>query len=107
MRARARYQYDPQYRAAQILKRHRRDVATEAVCDGTITKRVVYEMFARTKSCGYCGVAMQYQDKSMDHLIPISRGGAHSIENVEVVCLQCNKAKHCDTALEFLMRRAA
>ena len=107
MLARARYRFDPKYHAMQVLKRHMRDVATAAACDGTLTKRAIYKIFSRTKQCGYCGKAMSFGDKSLDHLVPISRGGAHSIENVEVVCLTCNKQKRCATALEFLMVRAA
>ena len=107
MRARARYKFDPQYRAYIILKRHKKDKATALAWDGTITPNVLYHLFSRTKVCGFCGCNMAYQDKSLDHLVPISRGGVHGVENVEVVCLACNKEKHTMTALEYIMARAA
>lgn len=107
MLIRARYLYDLEYRAYVILKRHKRDEATRLACDGTITPNVLYHLFSRTKVCGFCGCDMAYQDKSLDHLVPISRGGVHGVENVEVVCLPCNKAKHTATALEYIMARAA
>jgi 5-methylcytosine-specific restriction endonuclease McrA len=30
---------------------------------------------------------------SVDHLVPLSKGGEHSPENVETACLQCNISK--------------
>lgn len=107
MLARARYHFSPEYRASQILKRHKRDQATLEACDGTITPPVLLGLYARAKVCGYCGNAMRSNNKSLDHLVPISRGGVHGIENVEVVCLGCNITKNASTALEFFMRKAA
>ena len=107
MLARARYHFDDAYRAGQILKRHRRDQATLDACDGTLTPPVLLGLYARAKVCGYCGNKMRSNAKSLDHLVPISRGGVHGIENVEVVCLDCNLTKNASTALEFFMRKAA
>lgn len=32
-------------------------------------------------------------EKSLDHLIPVSKGGLHAIHNVVVCCRSCNYAK--------------
>lgn len=107
MLSRARYHFNPEYRAYQILKSHKRDQVTRDACDGTLTPPVLVGLYARAKVCGYCGSKMRSNDKSLDHLVPISRGGVHGIENVEVVCLDCNITKNASTALEFFMRKAA
>lgn len=50
--------------------------------------------------CGLCGNPVDlgriYPDplsKSLDHVIPLSRGGAHSVENCQLAHLRCNVSK--------------
>lgn len=48
--------------------------------------------------CSYCG---QNSKPSLDHKIPLSRGGKHEIKNIAVVCLKCNSRKGEKTLKEF------
>ncbi len=41
--------------------------------------------------CAYCGNKLE--EVTMDHVIPITRGGVHSIENIVPACLSCNSSK--------------
>ena len=42
--------------------------------------------------CAYCGIL---PDKiTMDHVVPISRGGEHTVHNVVPACWPCNKNKN-------------
>ena len=50
--------------------------------------------------CGACGVsvdlALAWPDpfsKSVDHIVPLARGGAHSLENCQLMHLRCNISK--------------
>ena len=50
--------------------------------------------------CGYCGVTMRFgvegyaDDKaSIDHIIPLSKGGDHTFDNTLLCCLLCNTRK--------------
>ena len=53
-------------------------------------------------ACIYCGS----QEKiTQDHLIPISRGGDHTAENVAPACLPCNQSKGVKAVAEFLAER--
>src|SRR5665213_822505 len=66
-----------------------------------ITRRSV---FARDgHRCQYCGA----QAENIDHVVPKSRGGTHSWDNVVAACRRCNSAKE-DYLLEessFVLRR--
>lgn len=48
--------------------------------------------------CYYCGIPGKM---TVDHLIPISRGGTDDIENIVPACLLCNARKNNKTAEEF------
>lgn len=67
--------------------------------DESITRR---EVFSRGNGvCYICGQLTHYENSddyspllaTVDHLIPWTRGGQHSWENVRLCCLRCNIAK--------------
>lgn len=43
--------------------------------------------------CQYCGQKFSSSELSLDHVIPISRGGKSTWENVVCACLRCNVKK--------------
>lgn len=51
--------------------------------------------------CAYCGESGLL---TMDHVVPISRGGRHSIGNVVPACGPCNFGKHTSLAIEWRRR---
>jgi 5-methylcytosine-specific restriction endonuclease McrA len=55
-------------------------------------------------SCIYCGAKKQL---SQDHLMPISRGGPHTAENVAPACKSCNSSKGAKAVMEFLAEARA
>lgn len=48
--------------------------------------------------CFYCGATEKI---TLDHVIPISRGGTHSIGNLVPACLRCNTSKQAKTITEW------
>jgi 5-methylcytosine-specific restriction endonuclease McrA len=54
--------------------------------------------------CQYCGRHFPIQQLSLDHIIPRSRGGATTWENVVCACLACNVKKGGRTPHEAKMR---
>jgi 5-methylcytosine-specific restriction endonuclease McrA len=51
-------------------------------------------------ACGICGVdvdlTLAHPDpfsKSLDHVVPLSRGGAHTADNCQLAHLRCNVSK--------------
>ncbi len=43
--------------------------------------------------CFYCGVHMTRQDATVDHVIPIARGGPDVANNYALACSPCNSDK--------------
>ena len=51
--------------------------------------------------CQYCGKALTSNSGTVDHIIPVSRGGRHVWDNVACACIRCNNKKDSLTAVEF------
>ncbi len=51
-------------------------------------------LFARDENrCQYCGWKFRTQELSVDHVLPLSRGGSTTWDNVVCACTGCNKKK--------------
>lgn len=54
-------------------------------------------------TCAYCGESPEEGELlEIEHLVPLSRGGYHRLENVVPACPSCNKRKGSMTYEEFL-----
>jgi len=51
--------------------------------------------------CANCGATENIQ---IDHIIPLSRGGSHSIGNLQPLCAYCNITKHNSLQIEWRFR---
>jgi 5-methylcytosine-specific restriction endonuclease McrA len=56
-----------------------------------VDQRTVYERDGWV--CGICRGHVDPADASIDHIVPISRGGKHSYANVQTAHLSCNRQK--------------
>ena len=65
-----------------------------STADGTITKQSLQELLIKQNNkCHHCKCKLD-ETKHLDHYMPLSRGGIHSIENVVWSCPGCNMRKH-------------
>ena len=63
--------------------------------DGTVTLKFEQELLEKQNyKCAYCGVDLNVTGKHLDHIIPISRGGLHTANNVHWTCPKCNTSKN-------------
>jgi 5-methylcytosine-specific restriction endonuclease McrA len=51
--------------------------------------------------CRSCGQQVQDQDIEFDHVIPHAKGGPTSVENIRLLCRDCNRKKS-DSLAELL-----
>jgi 5-methylcytosine-specific restriction endonuclease McrA len=63
-------------------------------------------MFRDSHQCQYCGKQPPIRDLNIDHVMPRSRGGADSWENLVTACRICNLRKGWKTPEEANMRLA-
>lgn len=96
---RNRYQKDSEYRQrVQAQKRHRRAVLMGA--EGEVTP----EQFAELCLL-YGGICLDCKSGekplTMDHVVPLSLGGSHTIQNIQPLCLSCNSKKGNRSSTDF------
>ncbi len=100
-----RYQRDPESERLRIVKyKHsnpdkvakwgdKRKQRAALYSDGSLTREEVGRLFGEAKRCPYCERELNGSNKSLDHMIPLSRGGAHGLRNVLISCRECNLRK--------------
>lgn len=87
-------QEHPEKRAATQQRRRARKLgATIAPFD----ESQVYERDGL--QCVYCGST---DDLTLDHIVPLAGGGAHSIDNLTVACQSCNGSKGVKSLVTWL-----
>ena len=54
-----------------------------------------------TLTCYLCEESILFGNDSLEHKIPLSRGGTNVYKNLDVACCDCNYKKHTKTDKEF------
>ena len=54
--------------------------------------------------CELCGRKLLFEDMSLDHVIPLSRGGIDNVENLSCVCYEDNQFKNNILPDDFMER---
>lgn len=79
-----------EYRQTQRANEYRRRMRKVGTCDGSVARLWRSTVRAYGSRCAYCGTHGRVEQ---DHVIPVSRGGAHTIKNVVPCCRLCNAKK--------------
>jgi 5-methylcytosine-specific restriction endonuclease McrA len=51
--------------------------------------------------CAYCGKKIEYDDMTIDHIAPLSKGGSNDLANTIPSCQLCNNQKADRSIEEF------
>ncbi|GIX04924.1 MAG: hypothetical protein KatS3mg114_0793 [Planctomycetaceae bacterium] len=69
----------------------------------TVTVQEVHDLLVRQDfRCALTGEPLDPADASMDHILAVSRGGPHTIENAQILRRDVNRAKGTLTNEEFI-----
>lgn len=55
--------------------------------------------------CHYCKRKFPEKELTLDHIVPVARGGRSTRGNLVVCCLHCNQAKKYLTPAEMILER--
>lgn len=89
---------------ARIAANHRKRAAIKNA--GSITPKEIRAIKSEASDCHYCRVPFDSRvTKTTDHILPLSRGGAHSRENLVICCHSCNSNKARLTPEEWEARK--
>lgn len=99
-KARARKSGDPSsHRSCQANRRARKIGATGR---HPTTKETISMLAAQSGLCAYCNFVGTL---TLDHVIPLSSGGSHDIDNLIGCCKSCNSSKGKKSLLVWLAGR--
>ena len=54
--------------------------------------------------CAYCHYQHNPDRLTIDHILPITKGGSNNISNICLACWRCNLTKHARTLEEWVNR---
>lgn len=89
------------WRAKNRLHQFNRKRKVKATCDGTINSDFLKKLFNNDKCC-YCNKICSEEEKTIEHIVPLNKGGLHTSSNVNMSCFSCNSSKRDRTEEEFL-----
>lgn len=85
-----------EFRQKNILIAARRRARRRSSDDGTVTLSAVKALLKPQENrCNYCMISFDIATKHLDHIVPLAKGGPHSISNVQFLCSTCNLTKWC------------
>lgn len=86
------YRDNPDFRHRKIVRSHRMRVKPRK---DSYTRLEWEQLCARyNHRCLCCG---EQKPLTADHVMPLSRGGSNTIDNLQPLCLLCNDRKHTKT----------
>jgi 5-methylcytosine-specific restriction endonuclease McrA len=84
-----------EYKLSALKSRHKR----RSIVNDDIDIVIAYTLL-RGESCTYCG---EITKLTLDHFVPVSKGGNNDINNLIPCCKHCNSSKNAHNPIQWLM----
>jgi len=87
----------------RLINRNKHLKRRYKVKKGDATTSQIEELISNTRVCYWCKCKLSKKSKDIhiDHYIPLSRGGDHTIGNLVTTCPTCNLKKNAKDPLKF------
>lgn len=60
----------------------------------SVSKEKRNRVYKRDRNrCRYCGIHFKPEHLTVDHIMPLSKGGTNDLSNLVTACVDCNTAK--------------
>lgn len=77
-------------KAKRVIASHKQRSKGAIKC----TQLEIADLLTNTTKCKKCGKYFYREsEKTIDHIIPVSKNGELSMQNIQVLCLMCNVLK--------------
>ena len=86
------------------IKKDPKHVARERARAKELRKSVWWKQQLAKGGCHYCGASFPAAELTMDHILPVVRGGKSTKSNCVVCCKECNNTKKYLTPAEIIMQ---
>ena len=87
------------------ISRDERHIRRERAKARELRKTPYYRNLFWKGICHYCGKKFPPEELTLDHIVPVARGGRSTKGNLVVCCRSCNQEKKFLTPAELLLRR--
>lgn len=91
------YYLDPSWVDPKRMKREREKAQK-------LKKSQWWRTLLNRGTCHYCQGKFKVSQLTMDHVVPLARGGTSTPGNLVPACLACNREKKLGTPVERLLR---
>ena len=85
------------------IHRDERHIKREREKARELRKSPFFQELLRKGVCHYCGGKFPPEELTMDHIVPVVRGGKSTKGNVVVCCKECNNKKKYLTPVEMIL----
>jgi 5-methylcytosine-specific restriction endonuclease McrA len=89
----------PERKRAAVKRASRRAQTSFSPAERTLVYQALIGQ--QNGQCLYCHKPLIGDNYNIDHMEPIVRGGPHTLGNMCLSCVQCNKEKHNKTVDEY------
>ena len=89
------------------IERDERHIRRERAKARELRRTPYFREKFRQGICYYCKRKFPEEELTLDHIVPIARGGRSTRGNLVVCCRACNQAKKYLTPAEMLLRELA
>lgn len=88
------------YKASNVVRGWRsRDARLGLSLDTPPFQKIVDLWREQNFICSYCGVNCSLDTISVDHMVPVTKGGDHDLKNLTTCCLACNIIKRARSSV--------